>query len=254
MNADRLEAAFWAAFLRNRNVEATTAGDGAVAVAGGYALCVMGTYHQVALAVGSTRALREDDLAVLEAFYGRRDRPVRLEVREDVLERDRELFQAAGYDVADAGLALLETTNVPDEPRSQITVRSTGDRAAWVRLVTRAFGEGHPPGDEHRRSAEISAAAASRLFVADIDGVAAGAGAVGISADVAYLYSAAVLPQFRRRGVHRALLHARVAFGAAQGAARSASKTVEGTDAEHSALNAGFTRTATLRRLAKLSP
>jgi ribosomal protein S18 acetylase RimI-like enzyme len=249
VNADRAEAAFWAAFLRNRNVEATTAGDGAVAVAGGYALCVMGTYHQIALAIGATRALRDDDLAVLQAFYGRRGLPVRLEVREDVLERDLELFKGADFEIAGDRLALLEASAIPDEPSSPIRVRSIGDRAAWVRLVTRAFAEDHSPDDEHRRSAEISAAAATRLFVAEIDGVPAGAGAVGISGDVAYLYSAAVLPEFRRRGVHRALLRARVAFGAEQGASHSAFKTVEGSDAEHSGLSAGFTRTAVLRRL-----
>ena len=201
MNADRAEAAFWAAFLRNRNVEAATAGDGAVAVAGGYALCVMGTFHQVALAIGSTRALRADDLAVLEAFYGRRTLPVRFEVREDVLERDRELFETAGFDIAGERLALLEMTAGPEEPNSRVRVRAIGDRAAWVRLVMRAFTEGQPPDHEQRRSAEISAAAATRLFVAEIDGVAAGGAAVGISADVAYLYSrrraAAVSPPRR---------------------------------------------------------
>jgi GNAT superfamily N-acetyltransferase len=249
MNADRAEAAFWAAFLRNRNVEAATAGDGAVAVAGGYALCVVGTYHQVALAIGSTRALRSDDLAVLQAFYSRRGLPVRLEVRDEVLERDRELFDTEGYAIADARFSLLETGAVPDQPGSQIKVRPSGDRAAWVRLVTRAFAEGHPPDDELRRSAEISAAAATRLFVAELEGAAAGAGAVGVSGDVAYLYSAAVLPQYRRRGIHQALLHARVAFGAEQGASRSAFKTIEGSAAERSAQAAGFTRSTILRRV-----
>jgi GNAT superfamily N-acetyltransferase len=254
MNADRAEAAFWAGFLRNRNVEATTAGDGAVAVAGGYALCVMGTYHQVALAIGASRALRDDDLTVLQAFYGRRGLPVRLEVRADVLERDRELFERAAYDLADARFALLETAAIPEEATSPIKVRPIGDRAAWVRLVTRAFAEGEPPDDEHRRSAEISAAAASRLFVAEIEGVAAGAGAVGIAGEVAYLYSAAVLPQYRRRGIHRSLLRARVAFGAEQGASRSALKTLEGSGAEHAARSAGFIRTGTLRRLRRDEP
>ncbi len=44
MNAARAEAAFWSAFLRNRNVDAGTSADGALPVAGGFALCLAGTF------------------------------------------------------------------------------------------------------------------------------------------------------------------------------------------------------------------
>src|SRR5947209_4130610 len=178
MSADRAEAAFWAAFIRNRNVDVSSAEDGAVSVAGGYALFVRGTYTHTALAVGSTRALREDDLAVLHAFYGGRKHPVRIEVREETFERDRPLLEAAGYELSDAKTGLFETTAIPENGAAKVVAKPVSDRAAWVRLVTRAFAENGEPDEDSRRSATLSAAAAHGTFIAQVDGVAAGADAV----------------------------------------------------------------------------
>ena len=249
MNADRAEAAFWAAFVRNRNVDLGTADDGAIAVAGGYALAIAGTHNQVALAVGSTHPLTATDLDVLDGFYRRRNLPVRIEVRQEVLDRDRALLDAHGYALAEIRFVLFESSAVPEASAPGVVVRPAADRAGWVRLVTRAFAEGGAPDAESRRSAEVSAAAASRLFLAEADGVPAGGGAVAIAGDVAFLFSAAVLPAFRRRGVHRALLSARAAFGAAHGAARAALKAVDDSASARAAERAGFGRVTTLRRL-----
>ncbi len=248
MNADRAEAAFWAGFLRNRNVEAGSAADGAVAVAGGYAISVAGTRYQMALAVGSTRALTADDLEVLAAFYGLRGVPTRIELREEALERDRPLLERTGYSVEDGAIAVLEAPAGPQPVNGAIAVRVTADRGAWTALAAAAFGEGAAPA-EQRRSAEIAAAAASAVFVAEIDGVPAGVGALGIAGEIAFLYSGAVLPAFRGHGVHGALLRARVAFAASRGAANTALKVRAGSASERSVRRAGFAPTATLRRV-----
>ena len=208
MNAEQAEAAFWAAFLRNRNVDATNALDGAMAVAGGYAVYAAGTYTRIAMAIGSARPVTDDDLAAVDAFYGARGCPPRVEVTDDVFARDARAFERFGYEPADLRLAFYETTGLPDAP--EVAVRPTNDRGRWARLSACAFAEGGTPDEVSLRSADLSAAAATALFIAEIDGAPAGAGAVGIAGDIAYLYAGAVLPPFRRRGVHRALLRARV--------------------------------------------
>ncbi|HEY0392859.1 MAG TPA: GNAT family N-acetyltransferase [Candidatus Elarobacter sp.] len=253
MIPDRAEAAFWAGYLRNRNVDAGTADDGAVAVAGGYAIYVKGSCHQVAHAVGSVRPLRDDDLGVLEGFYRRRGSPVRLELRDDVLDRDRALLERAGYQPAAEALGLYETANIPAAPDGAVTVRQTTDRAGWVRLVSRAFAGagGAEAHDASRRSAEVCAAAAHGLFVAEVGGVPAGAGAAAVlPGEVTYLFCGGVVPELRGRGVHRALLRARAVFGASLGASRTAVKAFDGSAAERSIRRAGFERVAVLRRVA----
>jgi ribosomal protein S18 acetylase RimI-like enzyme len=251
MNADQAEAAFWAAFLRNRNVDVASADDGAVAVAGGYALYASGAYQQVALAVGSSRPLDEDDLAVLAAFYGERGRPVRIEVREQALERDRPLLERARFAFGDGALRFFER---PVDGRSEapdVLVRRTSDHSEWLRIVTTAFADGETADEESRRSLELSASASAALFVAEVDGVAAGGAALGVAGEFAFLYCGGVLPRFRRRGVHRALVLARVAEARARGIARAMVKVADGSLAERTVRGAGFEPTLTVRRLTR---
>ena len=247
MNAGRAEAAFWAAFLHNRNVDAVTAGDGAVAVAGGYALFVGRTLIDHALGAGSTRPLRADDCEVVESFYGARGAAAGFELDADVLDRDQALFRSRGY--ADEGriLAVLEGPTAAAAAAPGIAVRRTTDRRAWVELIARAFDDA--PDETFRQTLQTNAAAAHVLVVASVDGGEAGGAALGIAGDTAILYSAAVLPAFRGRGVHAALLVARLGLASARGAANAVFKTAPDSPAERSALRHGFVRTALRRRV-----
>lgn len=253
MNAARAEAAFWSAFLRNRNVDAGTSADGAVPVAGGFALCQAGTFLELGLGVGTTRPLRPDDLAVLSEFYGRRGLPARLELDEAVLARDRSLLEASGFVDEGTERTLFELPVLGGGPHdgAGVAVRSTTDRRAWTELAVRGCADqvGEADRERLRRSLQTAAAAAQGLFVASLDGADAGAGALGISGDVAFLFGGSVLPAYRGRGVHRALVATRTAFGRERGASQAALKTVPGSFAERSALRLEFVPTTRLRRL-----
>ncbi|HTJ28499.1 MAG TPA: GNAT family N-acetyltransferase [Candidatus Limnocylindria bacterium] len=250
----RTEAAFWSAFLRNRNVDARSADDGAVSVAGGYALCLVGTYLEYAVGVGSTRPIRPDDLEIVRDFYAQRGLPPRLELDEAVLARDRAVLTAAGYEEDDVRLVVLQAAigaaTVPDG----ITVRTATNRRAWADLVVRAFEDITPDADHARlrRSTEANAASAQGLVIASIDGVDVGAAAVGITGDLALLYSGAVLSTHRKRGIHRALTAARLALATRRGATRAALKTTPDSPVIRSAAALGFTPAATRRRLRAL--
>jgi GNAT superfamily N-acetyltransferase len=253
MNAARAEAAFWSAFLRNRNVDAGTSADGAVPVAGGFALCQAGTFLERGIGIGTTRPLRPDDLTVLGEFYGRRGLPARVELDEAVLARDRALLEAGGFVEEGVELTLLEAPAIgaAAEPVGGIAVRTVTDRRTWVQLALHGFGYSAGDGDfeRERRSLAAIAAAAHGLFVASLDGADAGAGAVGISGDVAILFAGSVLPAYRARGLHRALIAARTAFAHERGASQAAFKAAPGSFAERSALRLGFVPTTRLRQL-----
>ena len=250
---DRAAALFWAAFLRNRNVDAGTAGDGAIPVAGGYAIYVTGTRFDFALGAGSTRALRDDDLTVVEEFYAARAHESRFELDEAVLARDGELLRARGYVEEDCTLAILEGPLLSVAPSGAVTVRTTTNRRAWTDLASRAFDDDRSAdGAVLRRTLQTTAAAAHVLVIASFDGADAGAAALGISGDTALLCSAAVLPGFRRRGVHQALVAARLAIAQERGAKEAALKAVADSPAERSARKLGLARTGLRRRVAKL--
>jgi GNAT superfamily N-acetyltransferase len=251
VNVVRAEAAFWAAFLRNRNIDQATAGDGAVAVAGGYALYAAGTCLDHAIGAGSTRPLTAADLEVVRAFYAARGASARLELDETVVRRDRPLLAAEGF--ADEGTehVVLEAPTSVQPQRDGFAVRQTSDRRAWTQLVVRAGGDTIAEGEHDRllRAVQSAASAAHGLFIATLEGVEVGGGALGITGDLGLLYAAAVLPAYRGRGAHRALLVARLAFARTRGATRAALKASAGSPAERSATALGFARTASRRRL-----
>ncbi len=258
MNVDRTEAAFWAAYLRNRNVDQGSAQDGALAVAGGYALCANGTFLQYAIGAGSTRPLRPDDLDVVREFYRRRGLPPRLELAESVLTRDAGVLRGAGFleDGVAMAVSATEIGGPGERPTTgsgveTVAVRGASERRNWIDVVVRGFADTIPPDELPRliRATEVCSHAAQGLFVASADGVTIGGAAVAVYGDLAFLFSAAVLPEHRGRGAHAALLAARLAFARARGATRAAFKTVPDSPSERSARRLGFARTHIRRRV-----
>jgi len=249
--AERGEAAFWATFLRNRNVDAGTAADGAVAVAGGYALCVAGTMLTYAVGAGSTRPLRADDLEVVEGFYAVRGLPARFELELATLRRDEDLFRSRGYVDEPVELEVFAGPVSAAARDERVTVRKTTDRGGFCDLLVRAAAEQiHDVGVLHR-SAQLNAAAAGTMVIASLDGEDVGVGALGVTGDTAVLFSGAVLPAYRRRGVHTALVAARLNLAAGLGVATAMLKTVAGSPAAQSAARFGMVKAGERRRVAR---
>jgi GNAT superfamily N-acetyltransferase len=247
-DAERAEAAFWATFLRNRNVDATTAGDGAVAVAGGYALCAAGTAVTYAIGAGAARPLRADDFEVVEGFYDARGLPARFELEVETLTAAETLLRDRGYQ--DEGLELavyagpVATRPVPEG----IAVRRTTDRTLFADLLVRGAAETiHDVGVLHR-SAVLNASAGT-LVVASIGGTDVGVGALGVSGDAAFFYSGAVLPAYRGRGVHGALIAGRMNLAAGLGVSTAITKTAVGSPVGRTAERFGLVPAGTRRRL-----
>lgn len=245
--AGRAEAAFWAAFLRNRNVDAGTASDGAVAVAGGFALCVLDTALEYTVGAGTTRPLRPDDIDVVEAFYGKRRLPARFEFDDAVLRRDEPMLRERGYLDDGPVSAVLEAPVSAGDATTDVEVRPTSDRRNWAELIARATWADEPVPPLALRTTHIEAAAAQVLVIASIAGEEAGGAALGIVGDTAFLYAAGVVPAFRGKGVYGELIAARLRLAVERGAERAMLKTEPDAAAERVALRHGFTRTA-LRR------
>ena len=77
-------------------------------------------------------------------------------------------------------------------------------------------------------------------FLALIDGVPAGGGAVLIRRGVALLAGAATLPEYRNRGVHAALHLARLAFARRSGCEFAAQGAEPGGTSQRNAERRGF--------------
>jgi hypothetical protein len=241
--AERAEAGFWAAFARNIPTTDETRDTGAVPVAGGYAIALQGTYLEYGLAVGSTRALRPDDLRIVDEFYAARGVPSRLELHPAVAERDAELLAAWGY-VPELRLTILEREiSATSAQPSGVSVESMKNRRGeWIDIVVAGFADSVEPAGQARlrRATQACAAAAADLFGARVDGRLAGGAALSVMGDAALFFSASTVPEFRRRGVHAALITARVAGAHARGATYGFMKAASDSGTIPSARSAGF--------------
>jgi len=210
MRAERCEGGLWATYARNIATSADTKDTGAIAVAGGFAICLQGTFLEYAIGIGARGPLDETDFSAVEAFYGRRGLPARMELHEEVAARD--------------------------------------DRHDWAEVVGKASDD--PDRERVARSMQVNAHAAM-LFSASADGQLIGGGAVSTFEDGAVLFAGGVLPAFRARGVHGALIRSRLAYARSRGSSFAVMKTTPDSTASHNALECGFTRTHARLRFRK---
>lgn len=250
LRAERAEAAYWATYARNIPTTDDTRDTGAISVAGGYAICVQGSSIEYGLGVGTARPLRDDDLLIVDEFYGSRGLPSQLELHPAVVERDASLLYRWGY-LPERTTAMLERDIGGDgaiDPRFTVEFM-TSRKAEWSELVVAGQADVRETLDRERarRTTVACAHAADALVAIRIDGHLAGGGALGVTGDVAFLFCTATLPRYRRAGVHAALISARLNAGRSRGATFAFLTAPPESAAFASAEAAGF-RAAYVRR------
>jgi len=167
---------------------------------------------------------------------------------------------AIGVMFSERGYALTSFENVlgraTDEAPRQATppgieVRPSGEEEfdAWLAVVADGFahpdGQGVPshedfPRDVLERAERDFAAAGVTRYVALLDGAVAGGASFHTADGVAQLAGAATTPARRRRGVHTALLTARLADAAAAGCDIAVVTTQPGSKSQENMQRHGF--------------
>lgn len=121
----------------------------------------------------------------------------------------------AGFRIERYAATLLATPVPSARPHNpDVVITRVGKNQINAFLDTLNSGFGSPPDvlDTLRKKQRFWSDVPSwRLFLAQIDGVPAGAAVLSVHEDAAYLAAASVLPAFRGRGVQSALLAARLA-------------------------------------------
>jgi hypothetical protein len=106
--------------------------------------------------------------------------------------------------------------SIPPEIRVRHAEKHEAD--LWTRVVDGGFGNGGELTENHRRMClMLFSHDGAYPYFAELDGVAAGGGLLMLHEGNAGLAAASVLPEFRRRGVHSALIRARLNDGMAAG-------------------------------------
>ena len=143
----------------------------------------------------------------------------------------------------------LEGTN--DAMDDAIAVASPDDSATWIATVARASADPDrfdgPASHESFSDDTIAAVLRDmdslrgfRRFVATIGDEVVGGASMRIHDGIAQLTGAATLAPYRRRGVQRALLRARLALAARAGCELAVVTTQPGSISQHNVMRAGF--------------
>jgi len=146
-----------------------------------------------------------------------------------VLGPDEELERPAGSLPAGLGIERVDPED-DTAAREWVELSMSGFQAPGVPLTGAALALGLATA-RHPRSV---------CFTARIDGVAAGAGGLEVAGEAAALFATSVRPEFRRRGVQRALLARRLEYARDAGARLACIHSKPSAATERNALRVGF--------------
>ena len=216
-----------------------------LSVAGGYATyCGRPSPLNRACGLGMSGPMTAADLDTLEAFCGDRgvDTRVRVCPHADVSLVRR---------LAERGFALAEFMNVYARPVAdplsaestppgvEVRVANETEARQWFELAGYAGDWAQPDGIAFMVIRTVLKPGA-RLFVAWKDGQPVGGGGLEIHEGVAALMAAATLPDYRRLGIHTALMRARLVAAAEEGCDIAMAHTRPGAMSRGNVLRTGF--------------
>jgi GNAT superfamily N-acetyltransferase len=194
-----------------------------------------------------------DDLAAVEQAFHELGAPVQVELSNLADPAVAEQLSGRGYRLSGyenvLGIA-LHGLSVP-EPPSGIEIRRCRDDESElaVNLIMDAVlipdTQGAASNEDFGREVIGNAirdmdSAGTRRYLALIDGVPVGTGAVRMADGTAYLAGAATLPAYRRRGVQTALIATRLAEAIATGCDIATVTTAPGTRSQQNVQGRGF--------------
>jgi GNAT superfamily N-acetyltransferase len=170
-----------------------------------------------AVGLGMNGPVSSEEFARLEDFYFSRNEPVRVETCPLADVSLMQHYKEHGYHVSEFSNVMLrpvgdEVNLLPPKPAHiEIHVARREEIELWVLTVAQGFAENYPITQELINVMKLFALAKNtECFVARIDGRIAGGGTLAVRARIAGLFGASTLPEFRKRGVQTALLHARL--------------------------------------------
>jgi GNAT superfamily N-acetyltransferase len=195
--------------------------------------------------LGIYEELRPSSLDTIESFFFERGAHIDHEVSPHAGVRALDLLCERGYRPIEACSVLYQplALNGTSEPGDvNVRIAGPGEEDLWADVSLRAWTHEHPElGGFIRQMSRISLAREHTVcFFAEIDGRAGAAGALCLHDGVALLAGAATVPELRRRGLQRALLHARLRYATEHGCDLAMMVAEVGSASQRNAERAGF--------------
>jgi GNAT superfamily N-acetyltransferase len=209
-----------------------------------------GAWLNVAVGLGLTSRITDEEACRIVQWFSEADKDARVEVAD----------RAVGLDaLAQAGFRLSRLVSVLSLDLRRFTPQTDlGSGIALVKrldpddattvassavILTRAFATTDAPlcNDDVQVNVDALSHPGASAFVALVNDHCVGVGMVEVEGSHASLWGAAVMPEYRRLGVQRALLEARLQYAVDSGATLAFVETDSGGPTHRNAARLGFT-------------
>lgn len=214
-------------------------------VAGGFCIfCGAASPLTHALAVGLHAPVSKQDVLEIEDFFRSRGAPIVVDVSPFADSTLRELLSGRGYAVAEMSNVLVrEVAATPELEEPSIAVREAGPQEsdAFCRAVVGGFFSREELSEEERRlGCTLFQAPLAAALLAYLHGKLAGGCGFSVRNRVASFYADAVMPPYRRRGVHRAMIVERLRRAVEAGCELATAGTQPGSTSQRNYQRLGF--------------
>ena len=199
-----------------------------------------------AVGLGMSGPVTVHEIERIEEFYRSRGGAATIDVCPLADPSLCGILAERGYRVAEFNNILvrrLEEGEMFPAAELGVEVRETAEAEAliWADTLARGFFEGSEPGPEELEVGEILSRMESGVcYLARVDGLPAGGGALATRDGLAMLYADATHPLFRRRGVQAALIAARLRAAVERGSDLATAGTLPGSVSQRSYERFGF--------------
>lgn len=218
-------------------------GAATLEVAGGCAVFAgAGSPLTQAVGLGLNGPVSQADLDSLVAFFRSREAPLRIEVCPLADAGFLAALAARGCRVTEFNNVLaMPLAGYEALPSPRVRQMSPGEEDLWSLTVGRGFfEEARLTPDEMDVGRDIAAMPSAECYLAFDGGEAAGGAALVVGDSLATLFADSAIARFRRRGLHRELIAARLAEAAARGCDMAAACTQPGSPSQRNYERFGF--------------
>jgi len=215
-------------------------------IAGGYAVyCGPNSPVTQAVGIGLAGPVSAEEFDRLEEFYFSRQEPVRVETCPLADASVLEHYGQRGYRVTEYSNVLVRPVSETQasRPPAPVEVRRAGreELDLWTLTVAQGFSENFPVTEEILNVMKMFALGEdTECYLARIDGRVVGGATLALRGNIAGLFGASTLPEFRRRGVQSALLRRRLERAAEANCELAVSLTQPGSASQQNMTRNGF--------------
>ena len=198
--------------------------------------------------LGMSEPIGDRELGTLEAFFRERGAEVHHEVCPLAETSLLALLNQRGYQPLELSTVLFRPIEpglelaAPSDPSIRVRLIQSGEDSLWAQTAARGWMDVAPEYFDYiTELGPVNAERTNTLcFLAESDDEPIAAGGLSLFGGVALLAGASTIPEWRNRGAQRALLQARLRYGAEQGCDLAMMVAAPGSASQRNAERQGF--------------